>query len=86
MHTMLFDCVQTEAGVPLLVPGLNRALYQWDGTKLEVCIALLQCLCLLSVCVYVMWNTFMYTLKYFNPHVKQSTEQQSLYYCIIATD
>ena len=27
---------QSEAGVPLLVPGLNRALYHWDGIKLEV--------------------------------------------------
>jgi hypothetical protein len=26
---------KSEAGVPLLVPGLNRALYHWDGTKLE---------------------------------------------------
>ena len=34
------DCcmcsLQAEPGVPLLVPGLNRALYNWDGIKLEV--------------------------------------------------
>ena len=29
-------CTQAEIGVPLLVPGLNRALYHWNGIKLEV--------------------------------------------------
>ncbi len=28
--------MQTNGAVPNLIPGLNRAIYQWDGAKLNM--------------------------------------------------
>ncbi len=30
-----FPFVQASGAAPNIIPGLNRALYQWDGIKLE---------------------------------------------------